>query len=590
MRAMRWLVDVAVVVAVCSIPVALCRAAPALAAESAPVDSAAFDQFSQRFLTDYWKAMPDNAISAGKFDGAARLALPVPAERARTLKFAQLWTQRLQGIDESTLTPLQRADLAMMRNEVSSIQWNLTQLRSYEWNPSDANMSGALDALLNTEFAPLEQRLRIILQRIEQGPAYYRAARAGIVQPTREHTALAISQLPGALALLNDIDKAAQRSQLTGSEKKHFARSLQKNRAAVTLFMTQLQTLLPSLNDRNSRSFRLGKTLYDAKFGYDIQSSYSAEETYQHALQSKEALLEKMAGLTDTLWPKYLADVAKPAGRAPQIKMLIDKLSENHIPRTELFEEVRRQIPQLEAWVSAHDLVALDPSRPLIVRETPVYQRGIAGASIDAPGPFQPMRPTYYNVTPIDQESPEQAESFFREYNHWILQILNIHEAVPGHYVQLIHANKSPSIIKTVFGNGAMVEGWAVYGERMMLDSGYGGDTPEMWLMYSKWHLRSVCNTILDYSVHVLGMREADARDLMINQAFQSDNEASGKWRRVQLTAVQLTSYFSGYSEIMALREERRKPLGADFNLKAFHEQFLSYGAAPVRVIRALMQ
>ena len=123
-----------------------------------------------------------------------------------------------------------------------------------------------------------------------------------------------------------------------------------------------------------------------------------------------------------------------------------------------------------------------------------------------------------------------------------------------------------------------------------MLDSGYGGDTPEMWLMYSKWHLRSVCNTILDYSVHVLGMSEQQARDLMINQAFQSDNEATGKWRRLQLTSVQLTSYFTGYSEIMALREERRNALGTAFNLKDFHEQFLSYGAAPVRVIRTLMQ
>ena len=590
---MRWLMNfvmLMVTVVTATTVTTLCVAVSASAAEVAPGGSAAFDLTSKRFLADYWQAMPDNAINAGKFDGASRLALPDSAERARTLKFARQWTQRLKGIDEVTLVPLQRADLAMMRNELASIEWNLTQLRSYEWNPSDSNMSGALDALLNTEFAPLEQRLRIILQRLDQGPAYYRAARASIVRPTREHTALAISQLPGALAMLDDIDKAVQRAQLTSIEKEHFVRALQKNRAAVNTFLTQLQAILPQLNDSNARSFRMGKTLYDAKFGYDIQSSYSAEETYQRALQAKGLLLEKMAQLTDTLWPKYLAGVAKPEGRAPQIKMLIDKLSENHILRTELFAEVRKQIPQLEEWVSTHDLVTLDPSRPLIVRETPAYQRGIAGASVDAPGPYQAMRPTYYNVTPIDAETPEQAESFLREYNHWILPILNIHEAVPGHYVQLIHANKSPSIIKTVFGNGAMVEGWAVYGERMMLDSGYGGDTPEMWLMYSKWHLRSVCNTILDYSVHVLNMSEAEARNLMINEAFQSDNEASGKWRRLQLTAVQLTSYFSGYSEIMALREERKKALGADFNLKAFHEQFLSYGAAPVRVIRTLMQ
>ncbi len=572
------------------ISLAMFGAYSAWAGPAAQADAGTFDPLSVRFLEAYWQAMPDNAISAGKFDGAAHLAIPDGAERRRTLAFSAKWLRRFAQFDAGVLRPSQRADLAMIQNALASIQWNLTTLRSFEWNPADYNLSGELDALLNTDYAPLEQRLRTITQRLGSGPAYYRAAYANILNPTREHTALAISQLPGALTLLNDVEKAAQSADLKSAEKKQLAVTLQKNRIAIKLFMARLQILEPKLTEGHARSFRLGKVLYDAKFGYDIQSGYSAEETYLHALQAKEVLLQKMAQLTDTLWPEYLGGVAKPEGRSQQIKMLIDKLSENHIARADLFSEMRRQIPLLEQWVSVHDLVALDPSRPLIVRETPAYQRGVAGASIDAPGPFQPTRATYYNVTPIDDETPEQAESFLREYNHWILQILNIHEAVPGHYVQLIHANKSPSIIKTIFSNGAMIEGWAVYGERMMLESGYGGDTPEMWLMYSKWNLRSVCNTILDYSVHVLGMNEAEAKNLMINEAFQSDNEATGKWRRLQLSSVQLTSYFSGFSEIMALRDERRKALGADFDLKNFHEQFLSYGAAPVRVIRALMQ
>jgi uncharacterized protein (DUF885 family) len=185
--------------------------------------------------------------------------------------------------------------------------------------------------------------------------------------------------------------------------------------------------------------------------------------------------------------------------------------------------------------------------------------------------------------------SPEKAESFLREYNHWVLQILNIHEAIPGHYVQLQHANRSPSPIKTLFGNGAMVEGWAVYSERMMLESGYGGNTPEMWLMYYKWNLRTICNTILDYSVHVLGMSEAEAKDFLINQAFQTQTEADGKWRRVQYTSVQLTSYFSGYSEILDFRNQLKQQQGERFDLWKFHEQFLSYGSAPVSMIKRLM-
>jgi uncharacterized protein (DUF885 family) len=297
-----------------------------------------------------------------------------------------------------------------------------------------------------------------------------------------------------------------------------------------------------------------------------------------------------MDKLADELWPKYMDESAKPADRSAKIGKLIDTLSANHVAREEFFPEIRRQIPVLQDWVIQHNLLTLDPKKPLEVRETPAYQRGVAGASIEAPGPYRPQDRTYYNVTPLDGETAEQAESSLREYNHWILQILNIHEAIPGHYAQLVYANKSPSIVKSIFGNGAMVEGWAVYGERMMLESGYGDNAPEMWLMYSKWNLRSVTNTILDYSVHVLNMQQAEAIDLLTRQAFQTPREAAEKWRRVQLSSVQLASYFSGYSEIMELREERKQALGSKFVLKDFHEKFLSYGSAPVRVIRELMQ
>ena len=265
-----------------------------------------------------------------------------------------------------------------------------------------------------------------------------------------------------------------------------------------------------------------------------------------------------------------------------------DDLEKNE-PDIDIPSEIKRQIPVLQEWVVSKNLLTLDRNKPLEVRTTPAYQAGVAGASIEAPGPYRPQDRTYYNVTPLDGETPEQAESSLREYNHWILQILNIHEAIPGHYAQLVYANKSPSIVKSIFGNGAMVEGWAVYGERMMLESGYGNNAPEMWLMYSKWNLRSVTNTILDYSVHVLGMTEAQALDLLTRQAFQTKREATEKWRRVQLSSVQLTSYFSGYSEIMDLREQRKQALGNKFVLKDFHEQFLSYGSAPVKVIKELM-
>jgi uncharacterized protein (DUF885 family) len=285
-----------------------------------------------------------------------------------------------------------------------------------------------------------------------------------------------------------------------------------------------------------------------------------------------------------------MGSAAKPADRYRKIGMVIDKLSLQHTTRENFLPEIRRQIPLLQDYVIRNNLVTIDPSKPLEVRETPLYQRGVAGASIDAPGPYRPKDKTYYNVTPLDTLTPEQAESSLREYNDWMLQILNIHEAIPGHYTQLMNANRSPSLVKALFGNGAMVEGWAVYGERMMLESGYGDNAPELWLMWCKWNLRSVSNTILDYSVHVQGMTREQAIDLLVRQAFQTPQEAAEKWKRAQLSSVQLTSYFSGYSDIMELRERRRQQLGERFNLKQFHDQFLGYGNAPVRVIGQLMQ
>ncbi len=545
---------------------------------------------SGQFLTNLWRLDPESAISAGKYDGAANLTIPDAASRQRQLAFIDEWLEKFGKLDGSKMSDKQRTDLALLTNKLQSDRWYLTTFREFEWNPAMYNVASSIDFILNTEYASQPQRLRTLLKRIATVPQYYVAARASIVNPTREHTQLAIAQSAGVLSVLDDLNKAAQASILTPTEKQLYNARITAARTAVQGYAAWLTEQDAALAQNGARSFRIGKELYEQKFNYDIQASVSAEQMYQKALAAREKLLEHMDSLSDELWVKTMGNVAKPQDRTAKIGMVIDKLSSNHVAPADFVPEIRRQIPQLQEWVTSHNLLTMDPQKPLVVRETPPYQRGVAGASIEAPGPYRPQDRTYYNVTPLDGETPEQAESSLREYNHWILQILNIHEAIPGHYTQLIYANKSPSLVKSIFGNGAMIEGWAVYGERMMLESGYGNNEAEMWLMYSKWNLRSVTNTILDYSVHVLGMTEAQAIDLLTRQAFQTRREATEKWRRVQLSSVQLTSYFSGYSEIMDLREQRKQALGSRFVLKDFHEQFLSYGSAPVKVIRELMQ
>ena len=544
---------------------------------------------SGQFLNALWRIDPESAIAAGKYDNAALLTIPDNASRARQLAFTDEWQKRFARIDPRQLSPNQRTDLALLNNKLAADRWYLSTFREFEWNPATYNISSAIDFILNTEYAAKPQRLRTLLKRIAIVPAYYGAARASVVNPTRVHTQLAITQSAGALTVLGELDQAAQTSILTPNEKKLYSQRIVAARGAVADYAAWLTDLERNMDKTGTRSFRVLKPLYEQKFAFDIQSGNSAEQTYQKALAAREQLLTRMDTLSDELWVKTMGNAAKPSDRTQKIGMVIDQLSSKHVARADFFPEIRRQIPLLQDWVVQNNLLTMDPKKPLVVRETPLYQRGVAGAGIEAPGPYRPHDRTYYNVTPLDGATPEQAESSLREYNHWILQILNIHEAIPGHYTQLVYANKSPSIVKSLFGNGAMVEGWAVYGERMMLESGYGNNEPEMWLMYSKWNLRSVTNTILDYSVHVLGMTQAQAMDLLTRQAFQTEREASEKWRRVQLTSVQLTSYFSGFSEIMELREQRKQLLGPKFVLKDFHEQFLSYGSAPVRMIKDLM-
>jgi uncharacterized protein (DUF885 family) len=214
---------------------------------------------------------------------------------------------------------------------------------------------------------------------------------------------------------------------------------------------------------------------------------------------------------------------------------------------------------------------------------------GVAGASVSSPEPYDKGGNTYFNVGSLSGWSADKAESYLREYNNYTLQILCIHEAIPGHYVQLLYANKAPSIIKSVLGNGAMVEGWAVFSEQEMMDAGFGDAAPEMRLMWYKWHLRSVCNTILDYSVHAGNMTKEQAIKMLTKEAFQQQAEADGKWKRVSVSSVQLTSYYTGYKEINSLHEEWKKKQASKYKLKQFNEKFLSYGSAPVKFIKEAM-
>ncbi|WP_343634362.1 DUF885 domain-containing protein [Fluviicola sp.] len=547
---------------------------------------AEFDQYKEAFVLRLWEMNPGWASSTGYHKYDSVLVIPDKAREEKERRFVQKELEQLNEFQSGELSEANQIDWKLIRNYLDGANWEREELKSGEWNPSNYNVCGGFAEMLGNNYAPLDERLTNFSIRLKNVPAYYAAAKKNIKNPTKEHTQLAIEQNRGGLSVFSaDLPAALEKSKLTSAEK---AELLNRSEAAIQA-INDYANWLEKLPNPNPRSFRLGTKLYAKKFEFDIQSDKSAKEIYQSALAHKEELHQKMMDIAIQIWDKHMGDRPMPANGYELVRQLIDQISLQHTTPENFQKDIEKQIPQLEKFVKDKNLIYLDPKKPLVVRREPDYMAGVAGASISAPGPYDKGGNTYYNVGSMNGWPAEKSESYLREYNHYVLQILNIHEAVPGHYTQLIYSNNSPSIIKSIFGNGAMVEGWAVYTELMMLENGYGGNSPEMWLMYYKWNLRTTCNTILDYSVHNLHFSKEQAMNLLINEAYQQQAEAEGKWKRATLSQVQLCSYFTGFTEICSLREEWKKKEGKAFNLKAFHEKFLGYGSAPVRDIRAMM-
>ncbi|WP_281309898.1 DUF885 domain-containing protein [Flavobacterium flavigenum] len=544
-----------------------------------------FDKYKDGFVTSLWKMNPGWASAVGYHKLDSVLVVPDAAADQAQLDFANVQLDSLKKYDIEDLSDKNKTDYHMIKNHLESVIFGIKELKSSQWNPSEYNVCGAFAEILNGKYDSLEVRLRSFNAKMNGIPAYYEAAKKNIKNPTVEHTELAIAQNIGGSSVFEaDLNDALSKSKLTPAEKKEI-----QDKAKVSVkAIKEYAEWLKNLPNKTPRSFRLGAYLYAKKFSFDIQSGYSTDEIYKIAVDHKKDLHDKMFALADKLWSKYKGSQTKPANKLDLIKQVIDQISLKHTTPEKFQSEIEKQIPELTAYVKEKDLLYIDPSKPLVVRKEPAYMAGVAGASISAPGPYDKNGNTYYNVGSMSGWTAENAESYLREYNDYILQILNIHEAIPGHYTQLVYSNQSPSIIKSILGNGAMIEGWAVYAEKMMLESGYK-NSDEMWLMYYKWNLRATCNTILDISVHTKNMSKEDALDLLIKEAFQQQAEAEGKWKRVTLSQVQLCSYFTGYTEIYNLREELKKKKGENFNLKKFHEKFLSFGSAPVKYIRELM-
>jgi Bacterial protein of unknown function (DUF885) len=545
-----------------------------------------FNTFINRFLPEYWNAFPGQAVQSGEMRNSA-VFIPNRDALSGQLNFAKNYLDSLKRFDPAKLNTSQAMEYKMLENQLNKIIWTHKKLKPWEWNPAYFNIGPVAGVQLKSINKTLDSKLKALKLGIQSVPEYYEAVYALIKKPTKEHIQLAILQNEGTLKLFNkSFRDSLAVSGLAPAEKEAYTETLVRAAESIEHYIAKLKTRLTE--EKKFRSFRLGKKRYYQMFDYELQSSFTPGELYEIALAEKEETITNILRLTQKMWPEYFGHRAK-AVNLDSVKALLNILSDNHSSPSSFKSDIENQLPELIQFVKGHGLLNIDVEKPLIVRTTPGYLEGISLVSISAPGPFDKFGNTYYNVNDLTKLPPEAAESWLREYNDYMLQILNIHEAIPGHYTQLVYANESPSVIKNVFGSYSTIEGWACYAERMMLEEGYGSNANELWLMYYKWYLRIITNTLIDIGIHTKNMSKEEVMILLTNEAFQEKSEAEGKWKRASLTQVQLCAYFNGLTEILQLREEIKNQKKNDFNLRKFHDAFLNQGNSPVKYIREVM-
>jgi uncharacterized protein (DUF885 family) len=271
------------------------------------------------------------------------------------------------------------------------------------------------------------------------------------------------------------------------------------------------------------------------------------------------------------------------------IKSVLDKLAEDRPTNETIVDLAKSSLKSCTEFVRAKQLVTV-PDDPLEIIVMPEFQRGVAVAYCDSPGPLEELGKTFYAISPTPKDwTEERVESFFREYNNYMLENLTVHEAMPGHYLQLAHSNRfqAPTKVRAIFYSGTFVEGWATYSEQLMVEAGYGG--PEMKMQQLKMRLRLIINAIIDQKIHTEGMTEEEAMDLMMEEGFQEEGEAAGKWRRACLTSTQLSTYYVGNMEVNDLRNNYEAKMGGDVDLKVMHDLMLSFGSPAPKYVKELI-
>lgn len=553
-----------------------------------------FKGMTETWLAESARLSPINATRIGNHQYDGEIDDLSETGRQLVINSARTLLEQLKELDHGKLSRANQVDARLLQNELERTLWTAQTLQDWAWDPLlYINLAGgAIYSLMSRDYAPIEKRLESVTTRLEALPDLFEQMRKNLV-PARVpaiHAQTASKQNKGVVQILDEM-VTPHVAKLPDAERIRLNAAIEAIRQAVEEQQGWLDnTLAPNAKG----DFRLGQERYDTKLGFALNSPLGREEIQKRARAELSLVRSQMYEiarevLKDRPAHPPLPDAPTHEQQQAVIEAALEITYDDRPGRDEVVATAKADLAQATQFVRDKDLITL-PDEPVEVILMPEYERGVAVAYCDPPGPLDKGQKTFFAVSPIpDDWTDAQTTSFLREYNRRSIQDLTIHEAMPGHYVQLAHSNQYPSILRSVLYSGSFVEGWAVYSERLMADQGYLDHDPLFKLTQLKWYLRTIANAILDPAIHVDGMSQDEAMQLMTVETFQQEREAAGKWVRAQLTAAQLPTYFVGVQEHLDLRAEAEKRAGKDFVLKKYHDTALSFGSPPVRFVRELM-
>ncbi len=579
--------------------------------------------FSDRidtFLADFFQLNPTFATGIGEHAHDGRWPDLDPAGRAERAAFTDRWLGELAAMRD--LEPDEAIDRDLVIGELEAARFAETVLCEDAWNPLEwVYLIG--DGLFNLqarEFAPLAERLTSTASRLERLPALLDSARDRLVgvegRPVgRFQTETALRHLAGIEALIADALAAAASTASDDREVEaltgRLERAAETARVALTGFEAHLRDVVLPVSEGEGR---LGRDLFAEKMRHTMRSeTLTPDRILAGAEREFGAVRAEMVRLAKELWPVWLAGVATPDADGPLVRGVLDAIAAEHPEADDLLDYCRAENARIEAFCVEQDLIGVT-DEPLEIQWTPVFLRAFAGAMLSSPGPLDRGQKAFFAITPMPADwSDERRESNLREDNDRMLRLLTIHEAVPGHYLQGVYANRCPSIVRSIFASGLFAEGWAVYVTQVMMDVGYGSEDPALLLVHWKFYLRAVINAIIDARIHCDGMTEDEAVSLMVDEGFQEEAEARAKFDRARLSSTQLSTYFAGSLEMWEIEIEARRraavrsgdPRGAaavpvarvvgdlgetpGFRYRPHLESVLAHGSPPTALLRRIL-